>query len=313
VIVVDTSTGDDGKTRIRSYSKIDASTLRAVASEKEEVYVKASKGYEIRRRKVIKVGSLVLSSTPMPSPSSEEVTSLYLDTINELGGVSALLSMQSKKDAAALQELLQRMSIARRSSSDDDWPSCFASLDAIRNGIGTEDDERFVLDVIEPWLGAAESLKGLDLLSILNSELSPAQQNHLENFFPTKITAPDGSAIPISYYSEAGPVAIAKLQQFFGQQESPAVGPPGKTTPVTLSLLSPSGKPLAQTIDLPFFWRETYPVVRAEMRGRYPKHPWPEDPITAVATRLTKKQEMKLSGEGTIDKRKERSKQRKNR
>ncbi|KAL3791324.1 hypothetical protein HJC23_006053 [Cyclotella cryptica] len=313
VIVVDTSTGDDGKTRIRSYCKIDASTLRQVAIEKDEVYAAASKGYEVRKRRVLKLGALILSSTTLPPPSSEEVADVLLDTIESLGGISALLSMQPKKDALEIEELLYRLSLAQKSSSDDDWPACFSSMEAIFSGTSHDEDEKVLLEVIKPWLGATASLKGLNLLSILHSQLSPEQQNRLDNLFPTKITAADGSIISITYNSDTGPLATAKLQQFFGQLNSPIVGPPGKSIAVTVSLLSPSGKPLAQTIDLPFFWKEVYPSVRAEMRGRYPKHPWPEDPLTAVATRMTNKQVIKSSEAGETDKRKDRSKQRKKR
>ncbi|KAL7544105.1 hypothetical protein ACHAXR_013583 [Thalassiosira sp. AJA248-18] len=314
IIVVDTSTGDDGKTRIRAYSKIDSKHLREVSSEKEEVYVVASRGYQVRKRQVRKVGHLVLSSTTLPSPSPDEVTNILLETIESLG-VAALIQMQPKKQIVEIMELQQRMRLAQKSSSDDVWPPCFACLDAIQNRDGTDEDERILTDMLEPWLGAVDSLKALDLLSILRAQLSLDCQNSIDSLFPTSIKAPDGSDIPITY-SDNGPVASAKLQQFFGQSDSPTVGPPQNAIPVSLSLLSPSGKPLAATIDLPFFWREAYPSVRAEMRGRYPKHPWPEDPTTATATRLTKKQQTIRSsnGEGQgIDKRKERSKQRKKR
>ena len=96
ILVIDTSTGDDGKTRIRSYVDIESSTLRDVSKEVDEVYVVESKGYEVRARKTTKVGSLVLSSVPLPSPSAEKVTELLLDTIDDIGGVTALLSLQSK-------------------------------------------------------------------------------------------------------------------------------------------------------------------------------------------------------------------------
>ena len=314
LIVVDTSTGDDGKTRIRAYSHIESSFLQDVSIEKEEVYIVASKGYEVRKRKVTKVGTLALSSTPLPAPTSDEVTDLLLETIETIGGVSALLLMQSKKNIAVIMELQQRIQLARNYSGDcDSWPKCFASFDSIQSGNGTDADEQVLTLMIEPWLGAVSSLKSIDMLNILSAQLSPDQQNELDRHFPSTLKAPDGSSIPITY-TDTGPLASAKLQQFFGQLDSPTVGPLGSTIPVSLSLLSPSGKPLAQTIDLPFFWRETYPSIRAEMRGRYPKHPWPEDPATAVATRMTKKQQANLGTKeedgGGTDKRKERNKQR---
>ncbi|KAL7553757.1 hypothetical protein ACHAWF_017074 [Thalassiosira exigua] len=308
IIVVETFTGDDGKARIKAYSKIDPSALHDIASEEEEVYTVPSKGYQVRKRRVNRVGHLILSSKTMPSPTSEETTNALLDTMLDVGGIPALIAMQPKKVANQLAEMQKRIALARECASEDEhWPRCFASLDAIIASKGTHEDERILLDIMEPWLGAASSLKGLNLMSILETQLSVEQQNQIDHLFPTSITAPDGTDITITYDSDTGPVASAKLQQFFGQRDSPIVGPPERGIPVSLSLLSPSGKPLAQTIDLPFFWRETYPSVRAEMRGRYPKHPWPEDPLTAVPSRLTKKQQQVRSpsnGKNLSDERK---------
>jgi len=315
ILVVDTSTGDDQKIRIRQYCKIDLKSLLNVAIEKEEVYTVASKGYIVRKRRVTKVGSLVLSSTPLPSPTSDEVTEVLLDTIDSIGGVSSLLPMQPKKNLAEIVELRKRIQLARQCSSDDVWPPCFASLDSTESGNFIEQDEEILINMLEPWLGAASSLKSIDMLSILKSQLSPDQQHQLDSYYPTTITAPDGSSIPINYNTETSPIASAKLQQFFGHLESPTVGPPNSSIPISLSLLSPAGKQLAQTRELPFFWTEVYPSIRAEMRGKYPKHPWPEDPTTAVATRKTKKQQAIASpsneGGDRVDKRKERSKKRK--
>mmetsp|Transcript_13897 Transcript_13897/g.27138 ORF Transcript_13897/g.27138 Transcript_13897/m.27138 type:complete len:217 (-) Transcript_13897:52-702(-) len=213
-------------------------------------------------------------------------------------------------------ELRNRVRLASNASSNEImWPACFARLDSIEDGHGNLDDEDILLELIEPWLASATSVKSVNLLSILQSTLTAEQKYHIDSYFPTSIEAPDGTSIPISYGSDGHPKATGKLQQFFGCKESPEIGPPPNAITVELSLLSPAGKVLAQTVDLPFFWSEIYPSVRAEMRGRYPKHPWPEDPVAATATLLTKKQQDKSEGVNTgqtVHKRKQRSKQRKN-
>ena len=312
IVVIDTSSGDDGISRIRSYIPIDVDHLHQVATEKDEVYTVESRGYEVRARRVVRVGSLELSSSPIQGASSEDVTKVLLQTIVSLGGVNrALIHNQSKKYKNTLNELRGRIRLAAKLSQSSRWPDCFSALDSADDKTATSLEEELLIDVVEPWLSAAGSLKNVNIYDILLSSLSPDQVVYLDKFFPSKIKAPDGSNIPLSYSTEI-PTASAKLQQFFGSSTPVDVGEPGNNTPVSLTLLSPSGKTLAQTIDLPFFWRETYPMVRAEMRGRYPKHPWPEDPVNAIPTRLTKKQIAAKGGQqdSKLDKRKEKSAQR---
>jgi ATP-dependent helicase HrpB len=97
------------------------------------------------------------------------------------------------------------------------------------------------------------------------------------------MAVPSGSRIRIDYGDPERPVLAVKLQEMFGLQESPAVS----GVPLLVHLLSPAGRPAAVTADLASFWRDGYKGVRAELRGRYPKHPWPEDPATAEPTRYT--------------------------
>jgi ATP-dependent helicase HrpB len=105
----------------------------------------------------------------------------------------------------------------------------------------------------------------------------------LDELAPERIEVPSGSRIRVEYGGEQ-PVLAVKLQELFGLRETPEVA----GVPVVVHLLSPAGRPAAVTADLASFWREGYRAVRAELRGRYPKHPWPEDPATAEPTRHTK-------------------------
>jgi len=101
------------------------------------------------------------------------------------------------------------------------------------------------------------------------------------------ITLPSGRQAKLDFRDDGSVVASVKLQELFGLAETPRVGP--NKTPVTFELLAPNGRPVQTTRDLRSFWENTYPQIRKELRARYPKHPWPEDPWTAKATHRTKK------------------------
>ncbi len=129
-------------------------------------------------------------------------------------------------------------------------------------------------------------LAGLNLAEILGAQLFYDQRRALDRLAPTHVAAPSGSRIAIDY-GGATPVLAVKLQEMFGARESPAVAD-GRVK-LLIHLLSPAGRPLAVTQDLAGFWRNAYPQVRGEMRGRYPRHPWPDDPLSAAPTKRTKR------------------------
>lgn len=299
LVATETSTGDDGVTRIRTYASVPSETLLADprhARAEDVVFTVPSKGHEVRARRVVRWGALELSSAPLAAPSPEDATRALLDALRDNGGVRRLLPT-GKKARSAVAELRARVRLARTDDDEEDeWPPCFATLDALDDDRDDEHQrdahERVLETLVEPWLAAAGSLGKLDLARILFDTLDPAQRRTLDARAPISVVAPDGSSIPVSYDAaddDGRPTATAKLQTFFGCAENPAVGVNGNV-PVTLSLTSPGNRVLVRTADLAFFWREAYPQVRAEMRGRYPKHPWPEDPWTADPTRRTKKQ-----------------------
>ncbi len=108
----------------------------------------------------------------------------------------------------------------------------------------------------------------------------------LDELAPERCEVPSGSKVRLDYADPAAPVLAVKVQETFGWQQTPTVA--GGRVPVRLHLLSPGGRPVAVTSDLTSFWRTGYPQVRAELRGRYPRHAWPEDPLTEPPTRRAK-------------------------
>jgi ATP-dependent helicase HrpB len=103
---------------------------------------------------------------------------------------------------------------------------------------------------------------------------------------PTHFTAPSGSSVPIDYDSDEGPKLAIRVQELFGLDRHPTIA--GGKVPLLIELLSPAHRPVQVTRNLPGFWRGSYAAVKADMRGRYPRHPWPDDPLKATATRRAK-------------------------
>jgi len=147
---------------------------------------------------------------------------------------------------------------------------------------------------------AAEWLEPLLLDKTTRAEISAEQlsdavsalvpwnlRRRLDAEAPTHFTAPSGSHVPIDYEAEEGPKLSIRVQELFGLARHPAIA--GGRVPLVIELLSPAHRPVQVTRDLPGFWRGSYADVKAEMRGRYPKHPWPDDPLTALATRRAKR------------------------
>ena len=148
-----------------------------------------------------------------------------------------------------------------------------------------------LLDRLEEWLGPylqrrrrLAALADLDLMAILQSQLDHRQRQDLARRAPERLTVPSGRSQAIDYATDP-PVLAVKLQELFGLTTTPAVD--DGRVPLVLHLLSPAGRPLAVTGDLASFWMSGYPAVRRELRGRYPKHPWPEDPLSAQPTHRT--------------------------
>ena len=128
-----------------------------------------------------------------------------------------------------------------------------------------------------------DDLTRLDLARILWTRVGWQLRPALDELAPTHLEVPSGSRIPVDYSDPEAPALAVRLQEVFGWTETPRIG--GGRLPVTLRLLSPARRPVQITTDLASFWRDTYFEVKKELKGRYPKHYWPDDPLTAEATR----------------------------
>ena len=136
-----------------------------------------------------------------------------------------------------------------------------------------------------PWVHDVRTraqLQRLDVEQMLMALLDARARRKLESWAPTHVEVPSGSRVPIEYADADAPVLAVRLQEVFGMQETPRVA--GGAVPLTMHLLSPARRVVQVTRDLASFWRGAYFEVRKDLRGRYPKHAWPEDPLQAAAT-----------------------------
>jgi ATP-dependent helicase HrpB len=215
-----------------------------------------------------RLGSLVLERRPLPKDGGEAVREAMLEGIRSMG----LQALPWSDDARQWQA---RVLSLRAWRPEEAWPDVSdAALVAHQD------------DWLGPYLDVVtrrDHLARLDLISIFNSMLDYAHQQQLAKLVPTHLEVPSGSRIAIEYRVDGAPPVLAvKLQELFGLSATPCVNDGRK--PVMLHLLSPARRPIQVTQDLAGFWARTYPEVRKELKGRYPKHPWPDDPLTAVPT-----------------------------
>ncbi|HET8850800.1 MAG TPA: ATP-dependent helicase HrpB, partial [Marinobacter sp.] len=238
--------------------------------ETEEALWDERRGTVIARH-VRRLGALVLAEKPLQQVAPELVQQGLLDAVRRKGLESLNWSDAARQWQARVQMLANRF--------PDQWPE--VSDSALMAHLDTW---------LAPFMAGRQrwsDLARLDLIPALNSLLDYPQQQQLEALAPRALTIPTGQTVTLDYTADNGPVLAAKLQALFGWTETPTVA--AGRVPVVIHLLSPAHRPLAVTADLASFWRNVYPDVRKELRGRYPKHPWPEDPLTAPAQQGTKK------------------------
>ncbi|MFH8518581.1 ATP-dependent helicase HrpB [Streptomyces gelaticus] len=256
--------------RVRLAAVVDEETARAAAGHLlrggEEV---RWAGGDVVARRVERLGAVELSVRPLQQPEPALVREALVEGLRREG--LGLLRWTRESE-----QLRERLAFLRRELGEP-WPD--VSQEALLERAG---------QWLEPELSRARrrsDLARVDAGQALRRLLpwATGEAARLDELAPERIEVPSGSRVRVEY-GGAQPVLAVKLQELFGLRESPRVA----GVPVLVHLLSPAGRPAAVTADLASFWRDGYQAVRAELRGRYPKHPWPQDPTTVEATRFTK-------------------------
>ncbi len=248
-------------------AEIEAHFADRIVTREEIAFDPATASLRLRRLR--RFGAITLAEQPMPAVASEAAARMLAEAIARLG-------IDRLPWTKALRQWRDRVMFLRRAEGGD-WPDLSdAALAADVDWLTTAFAGKTSLAELSPdEFGAA-----------LAARLPFPLQRRLEAEAPTHFAAPTGSRVPIDYAADGGPKIAIRVQELFGLDRHPAIA--GGKVPLLVELLSPAQRPVQMTRDLPGFWRGSYAAVRAEMRGRYPKHPWPEDPIAATATRRAK-------------------------
>jgi ATP-dependent helicase HrpB len=225
----------------------------------------------LRARRSRRLGALVLAEQIKPVTPDTDTAKILVQGIVELG----LDKLPWSKAALQFRNRGQFL----RGSEGNEWPD-----------LSNEGLARSAAEWLEPLL--ADKIARADIsaeaLSDAVTALVPWNlRRRLDAEAPTHFTAPSGSVVPIYYEAEQGPTVSIRVQELFGLARHPAIA--GGRVPLVIELLSPAHRPVQVTRDLPGFWRGSYADVKSELRGRYPRHPWPDDPLTAHATRRAKR------------------------
>jgi ATP-dependent helicase HrpB len=236
----------------------------------------SSREQAVIARRTLELDAIILEEKPLPEIPIEAARAAMLTGVRELG-IDALPWSRESRDLQARIEFVRKL----RGPGD-----VSAAADASWPAVSDVDLAASVETWLTPWLDGItrkEHLARIALMDVLRSLLTWEQQRELDSLAPTHLQVPSGSQIRIDYLDPSAPAVSVRLQEVFGLDATPRIG--GGRIPVTFKLLSPAQRPVQVTRDLASFWRGSYAEVRKDMRGRYPKHSWPENPLEAQATR----------------------------
>jgi len=272
MLVVADLTGRAAQGRILAAAEISRGDVEAylpgaIVQEEQSFFERASR--QVRARRVTRLGAIIFDDSPLPRPSGEAAARALAEGVRDLG----LDVLPFSKEARQLRD---RIGFLHRGSGEP-WPDMSDAALLARL------DDWFV-----PFQGSARGLDDIaagslteGLMSLVPHEI----QRDLNRLAPTHFVAPTGQRHPIQYDGEE-PVLAIRVQELFGLKQHPTVG--AERRPLLLDLQSPAHRTIQTTRDLPGFWAGSWKDVRADMRGRYPRHPWPEDPADAAPTTRAK-------------------------
>ena len=248
-----------------SAADLDATFAASIVTEDAVTW----DGDRVAARRVTRLGAVVLHDGPLSSPPPHLVTAALVEGIRQ----TELRALPWSPDTRRLRDRLAFLHAHR-----DGWPDV---------------SDAALLDGLDAWL--APYLAGMSRLADLGRldlervlvQHAGGRRAELDRLAPSHVTVPSGSVRPLDYADSHAPALAVRLQEVFGMQQTPRVL--GGALPLVMHLLSPAGRPVQVTTDLASFWRDAYFDVRKDLRGRYPKHHWPDDPLAATPTARTKR------------------------
>ncbi|MCX7644031.1 MAG: ATP-dependent helicase HrpB [Rhodobacteraceae bacterium] len=267
LIVATDLDGDPREARIRQAAALSEAELRRLHGDRIEladVCAWSRRENRVLARRQERLGALVLDDRPWPDAPAAARAAAAAEGVRALG-------LQALGWTEAAARLRARVALLRAAGEELPDLSDAALLERLE-------------DWLLPHLGQVRTeanLRALDPLPALAQLLGPAALARIDRLAPAEFETPLGRRVPIDYAAGAPGIAV-RLQEMFGVTRHPCVGP--RQTPLRVTLLSPAGRPVQTTTDLPGFWASSYAEVRKEMRGRYPRHPWPDDPTQAAPT-----------------------------
>jgi ATP-dependent helicase HrpB len=257
--------------RAAAVTQVEIERHFAEQIEREDVVAWDDAAQAVTARRRERLGAIVLRDAPLRDPDPALVSAALLDAVRRRG-VAALPWSDATRRTRERLAFLHRLDPTH-------WPD--VSDDALQH-------------TLDAWLAPhlvgvrrMDEVGALDLGALLLEQLPWARRQELDRRAPTHVVVPTGSRLPVDYADPAAPVLAVRLQEMFGLAETPAVG--DGRVPLTLHLLSPAHRPVQVTRDLAGFWRTSYFDVRKDLRGRYPRHHWPQNPMEAEPTRRAKR------------------------